>query len=103
MKNKVMSHYIWIENKTLILKLHVIPGAQKSNFAGIFNGNLRIRLNAQPRDNEANDVLIHFLAKTFDIPKSQITLISGSKSRLKRVSLVNPKTLPLETEITAQE
>lgn len=103
MEHKCMSHYKWIENKTLILNLHVIPGAQKSSFAGVYNGSLRIRLNAQPRENEANDMLIQFLAKTFDTPKSQITLISGSKSRLKRVSVVNPKTLPLEAQIIAKE
>lgn len=97
-----MSHYIWIENKTLILNVRVIPGAQKSSFAGISNDNLRIRLNAQPRDNEANDELIHFLAKVFDSPKSQITIITGFKSRLKRLSIINPKTIPTELEIMSR-
>src|SRR5579871_4714477 len=97
---KLMSHYHWIEKKTLVLHLRAIPGAQRTHFAGISGEVLRVKLNAQPRDNEANEVLIHFLAKAFGIAKSQVSVISGAKSRLKRVSLVNPTILPLETEIT---
>jgi uncharacterized protein YggU (UPF0235/DUF167 family) len=78
-----MSHYYWTENKTLILNLRIIPGAQKSNFAGI-----------------SDDIaLINFLSKAFGISKSQISIVSGLKSRIKRVLLMNPKTLPIEAQI----
>ena len=94
-----MAHYYWAENKTLILNLRVTPGAKKTFFSEISDGVLRIKLNAISKDNEANVALINFLAKSFGTSKSQVAIISGSKSRLKRVSIVDPKILPPEAEI----
>jgi len=46
---------------------------------------LHIRLAAAPVDGAANDALIAFLAEALDIPKRDIAIVSGERSRAKRV------------------
>jgi uncharacterized protein (TIGR00251 family) len=70
---------------TVVLDVRVIPRASKSQIAGTRGGALLIRLNAPPLDGAANDELIRLLADTLDIPKRDIAVISGERSRSKRV------------------
>jgi uncharacterized protein len=44
-----------------------------------------VRLNAVPEKGEANEELISFLAKTWKIPKSSISIHSGETSRHKKI------------------
>lgn len=48
-----------------------------------------IRLSAPPVDGAANDALIAFLSDVLDVPRRDITLIAGEKSRDKRVRIAN--------------
>jgi uncharacterized protein (TIGR00251 family) len=47
-----------------------------------------IRLAAPPVDGAANDALIAFLAGALDLPRRDITIVSGERSRDKRVRVV---------------
>lgn len=78
----------WQDTETLILNVKVLPGAQKTECTGLADGFLRIKLNAQPQDNAANIALIAFLSKLFKTPKANIQLLSGQKSKYKRL-LIN--------------
>jgi uncharacterized protein (TIGR00251 family) len=71
--------------KTITVK--VIPKASKSEVIGWENDLLKIRLKAVPEKGEANEELVRVLADYFDIPKSQITIIRGHKSRTKTVQI----------------
>lgn len=53
---------------------------------------LKIRIKAPPEKNKANIALITFLAQFLHIPKTSITLIQGSASRMKtiRIDLEDP-------------
>ena len=44
-----------------------------------------VRLNAPPVDGAANEALIAFLADALDVPRRDISLVAGEKSRDKRV------------------
>ena len=46
-----------------------------------------IRLAAAPTDGAANEALIAFLADTLEIPRRRLTIVSGEKSRAKRVEV----------------
>ncbi len=48
---------------------------------------LRLRLAAPPVEGAANAALIAFLAKALGLRKSDITLLAGERSRLKRMLL----------------
>jgi uncharacterized protein (TIGR00251 family) len=72
---------------SLVLSLHIQPGAKKTEIAGLHGEALKIRLAAPPVDGKANAALIAFLAKTCGVPKSAVEVVSGETSRTKRVRL----------------
>ena len=69
----------------IIIDVRVIPRAGKSGIAGTRDGALLVRLSAPPVEGAANAELIEVLAKTLGLPKRAVTLVSGERSRLKRV------------------
>ena len=69
----------------MILELHVQPGASRSEFAGEHGGRLKVRLAAPPVEGRANDALVEFLADYFKVPRRNVRITAGLKSRRKRV------------------
>lgn len=69
----------------VILTVRVIPRAGRSGASGTRDNALLIRLNAPPVDGAANSELIDILADLLDVPKRDITIVSGERSRVKRV------------------
>jgi len=82
-----MNNYFRIDGDKIRLEIKAIPGSSKTEFAGVKDGRLRIRLAAAPEDGKANTELINFLSKTFDCPKRDVRILSGEKSRLKAVEV----------------
>jgi len=71
------------------LDVRVMPRAGRSGFGGLRDGALLVRLAAAPVDGAANDELIALLAKTLRIPRRAITIVSGERSRTKRVRIAS--------------
>jgi len=69
----------------VILELHVQPGAKKSAFAGEHAGRMKLRLAAPAVEGKANEALVEFLADYFGVPKRNVRIVAGLKSRQKRV------------------
>ena len=69
------------------LEIKVIPRAGRSGFGGLRDGALLVRLAAAPVGGAANDELIALLAKTLRIPRRAIMIVSGERSRSKRVRI----------------
>jgi uncharacterized protein (TIGR00251 family) len=67
--------------------VRVIPRAGRSTIAGLRDGAVLVRLAAAPVDGEANAELIDLLARTLKVPRRDITIVSGEKSRRKRVRI----------------
>jgi uncharacterized protein len=69
------------------LAVRAQPGAKKTAIIGIYGeadaAQLKIAVQAPPVEGRANDALIDFLAKTLDIPKRSVELVSGELSRSK--------------------
>ena len=65
----------------------MIPRAGRSGFAGLRDGALLVRLAAAPVDGAANDELIALIAKTLRIPRRDVTIVSGERSRSKRIRI----------------
>lgn len=72
----------------MILELHVQPGASRTGFAGKHGERLKVRLQAGAVDGRANEALIAFLAAHFCVPRRNVRILSGLKSRQKRVEIV---------------
>ena len=70
-----------------VLDIRVIPRAPRTRVDGTRGGALLIRLAAPPVDGAANDALIAFLATALALPRRNISIGSGEKSRDKRVRI----------------
>jgi len=68
-----------------VLDLHVQPGAARSEFAGRYGERIKVRLKARAVDGRANDALVEFLAAHYGVPRRRVSIVSGLKSRDKRV------------------
>lgn len=67
--------------------MHVQPGASRSAFAGMHGDRVKIRLAAPPVEGKANAALIEFLAAHYGVPRRNVVIVSGLKSRRKKVSI----------------
>ena len=72
----------------MILELHVQPGASHNEFAGKHGERLKVRLQARAVDGKANEALVDFLAAHFGVPRRNVRIVSGLRSRQKRVQIV---------------
>ena len=61
------------------------PGAARSEFAGRHGERIKVRLAARAVDGKANQALVEFLAEHYKVPKRNVRIASGLKSRRKRV------------------
>lgn len=86
---------------SVVLMLHIQPGARKTEVAGLHGDALKIRLAAPPVDGKANAALLAFLAKACSVPKSAVSLLSGETSRSKRVRIVGAEVSVLEALASA--
>lgn len=86
-----LSHHAWHHcadsGQRLILRLHIQPGAKRTEAVGLHGDALKIRLAVPPVEGAANTALLKFLAMTFGVPLSQVTLRHGVKSRRKVVEI----------------
>lgn len=63
--------------------VHVQPRARKTRIVGQHGDTLKIQLASPPVDGKANAALRDFLAETFELPRAQVSLVSGQRSRAK--------------------
>lgn len=82
---------------SIILTLHVQPGAKQTSIAGLHGDALKIRLAAPPIEGRANEALLRFIADFFRVTLREVELKQGGQSRHKRVevrgSTINPESL----------
>jgi len=71
----------------VVVDVRVIPRAKKTELAGERDGAVVVRLAAPPVEGAANDALIAFLASTLALPRRDIRILSGDRSRRKRVAI----------------
>ena len=71
----------------MVINVRVIPRAAKNAVGGRRGDALVIRLAAPPVDGAANEALVAYLAELFERPRRDIEILSGHKSRDKRVEI----------------
>ena len=75
------------DNRTAIFSVRVQPRASKDEIVGEVDGILKIRLRAPAVEDRANDALIEFLAQTLNTSKAAVRILSGERSRTKRIEI----------------
>ncbi len=75
------------ERGAVTFAVRVQPRASKTEVAGLMDGALKIRLQAPAVEDRANEALCAFLAELLKRPKSAVRILSGQRSRTKRVEI----------------
>ena len=69
----------------VVVRVRVQPRASRAEIVGQYGEQLRVRLTAPPVDQAANKALTNLIAKALGVRRSQVSLLSGHKSRDKQV------------------
>jgi uncharacterized protein (TIGR00251 family) len=80
-------NWLRLSGSLLHIDIKAVPGASKTEAAGLKDNRLRIRIAAAPEDGKANAELCGFLAKISGCARRDVVLLRGKKSRLKTVSI----------------
>jgi uncharacterized protein (TIGR00251 family) len=84
----IESWYRCDEDRDLLtLLLHVQPNAKRTEIAGVYGGRLKVRIAAPAVEGKANELLVGFLADTFDLPGGRVMIRRGSHGRTKTVEI----------------
>jgi len=71
----------------VIFSVRVQPRAKKDEIAGEMGGALKVRLRAPAVEDRANEALVEFLAQLLKTPRSAVRILSGERSRTKRIEI----------------
>ncbi len=86
------------DGDAVVLLLHVVPGAKRTEVAGVHGegsgARLRVRLAAPPVDGKANAELRRFLADAYGVPLARVSIERGESSRQKTVRIAAPARRP---------
>ncbi len=89
------THYRW-QGDDLILRCQLQPKAAHDEIVGLHGDRLKLRITAPPVDGKANEHLMKWLSKLFNVPRSDITIVQGELGRQKTLLIRSPRQLPSE-------
>jgi uncharacterized protein (TIGR00251 family) len=74
-------------NGAVVVAIRVQPRASRDEVVGEMDGALKVRLQAPAVENRANEALCEYLAALLKMPKSAVRILSGDRSRIKRLEI----------------
>ncbi len=74
----------------LHLFVYVQPNSKVTEWAGTHGDRIKVKVNAPPHKNAANQACQKFFAEFLQVPKSKIELTNGAKSRAKNILIKQP-------------
>jgi len=69
------------------IPVKLVPRASVEKVVGRERDFIKVKVTAPPVEGKANSALLEFLAKKLKVPKGNIQIISGERSRVKRVRI----------------
>jgi hypothetical protein len=73
------------DGDAVVVAVHVQPRAGRTAVVGRHGEAIKVRVAAPPVDDRANTATIALVAEMLDIPTSAVTVVTGERSRLKRL------------------
>ena len=73
--------------KKTTIDVKVLPRSSKDEIVGKKDGVYKIKLTAPAIEGKANKALLKLLAKKLGLPKREIRIISGERSRMKSIRI----------------
>jgi uncharacterized protein (TIGR00251 family) len=71
----------------VVFAVRVQPRASRDEISGVIEGAMKVRLQAPALEDRANQSLCEYLAQLLKTPKSAVRILSGDRSRIKRISV----------------
>ncbi len=72
-------------NDGVIFTVRLVPNSSFSKIVDYTEDYVRIKIASPPIENKANKELIEFCSAFFKVNKSKISIVSGRKSKLKKI------------------
>ncbi len=69
----------------VVLAVYVQPRASRNELVGIQGDELKVRLTSPPVEGAANKLCREFFAKLLGVPRRDVALVAGERSRHKRL------------------
>lgn len=69
----------------VLLNIKAVPGAKRSEIAGVLGDRLKVRVAAPPEDGKANAAIAELLAKEFKVRTRDVEIIRGHSNPEKTV------------------
>lgn len=91
-----------VSNGTVV-SLYIQPRASKNEVIGEQNGALKVRLTSPPVEGAANKLCCEFMAKLCGVAKRDVSILSGDKSRHKRVLVLGLGPDVVQTMLTGEK
>ena len=79
-----VSDLVRADGDAIVLTVHVQPRAGRTAVVGRHGDAMKLRVAAPPVDDRANEAATTLLGEILDVAPSQIELVSGARSRVKR-------------------
>jgi uncharacterized protein (TIGR00251 family) len=76
-----------VARNSISFQVRVQPRASKDEVAGEMGGALKVRLRAPAMEGRANEALVEFLAELLKTSRSAVSILSGERSRVKRIEI----------------
>lgn len=78
--------YLHVEKSgAVLIDVHVVVNAARTQGDGIHDDALRMRLHAPPVDGKANQALLHWMADRLGIARTHIALVRGHTAKRKQL------------------
>src|SRR5260370_35564210 len=71
----------------VVFSVRVQPRASKDEVGGEMEGALKVRLRAPAVEDRANEALVEFLAQLLKTSRAAVRILSGERSRTKRIEI----------------
>jgi len=73
----------------VVFTAKIVPGSNSpTRICGLLDGMLKVKVSAAPEKGKANQCLLKFLAKEFEVRKNAISIIRGKSSPVKHVQVL---------------
>jgi len=79
------SDLVSTDGDAVVVAVHVQPRAGRTAVVGRHGDALKVRVAAPPVDDRATEAAIVLLAEVLDLPVSALSVVTGARSRVKRV------------------
>ena len=95
----------WLQETAdgVVVALYVQPRASRNEVIGEQGGALKVRLTSPPVEGAANKLCCEFVAKCCKVPKRDVSLVAGERSRQKRVLIKGMDAAGVAMALTAKD